>query len=185
MRTPRHSAAAAVALLCLSVSDGADAEVSASKRLLIRELIELSVVAVSLKKVEQLFLAQIRYALDTVVDQVLTQEPDLSSKQREALREELLDFEAFRSAFEERFSQRIVWEELLESVWVPLYDQHFEESELSVLVAFYRTPAGRKTLEVMPQLMREGLARTLPRLEPDVARLVGEILAERRRALFE
>jgi hypothetical protein len=64
MRTPRHSAAAAVALLCLSVSDGADAEVSASKRLLIRGLIELSGGAGVPEQVEELFLAQIRYALD-------------------------------------------------------------------------------------------------------------------------
>ncbi|BDU76111.1 DUF2059 domain-containing protein [Mesoterricola sediminis] len=37
-----------------------------------------------------------------------------------------------------------------------VYMRHFSEQELRGLAAFYRTPLGRKTLEQLPVVMREG-----------------------------
>jgi len=39
---------------------------------------------------------------------------------------------------------------------VPIYMRHFDEEELAELVAFYKSPIGRKMIERMPQVMQEG-----------------------------
>lgn len=41
---------------------------------------------------------------------------------------------------------------------VPIYDQHFTEAELKKLVGFYQTDLGRKTIAVMPMVMKESVA---------------------------
>jgi hypothetical protein len=38
---------------------------------------------------------------------------------------------------------------------VPLYARHFTQEEVKALTAFYRSPTGKKSLEVMPMLMGE------------------------------
>ena len=46
-----------------------------------------------------------------------------------------------------------------------LYARHFTAQEIREVVAFYRTPAGAKTLKVMPQVTEEFLATITPRLQ--------------------
>lgn len=40
----------------------------------------------------------------------------------------------------------------------PIYDRQFSETELQQLIAFYQTDLGKKTITVMPTIMRESLA---------------------------
>jgi hypothetical protein len=53
------------------------------------------------------------------------------------------------------FEERI--DELLERI-VPVYEKHFSAAEIDALLAFYRTPAGRKAIAVMPAVMSESVA---------------------------
>jgi hypothetical protein len=46
-----------------------------------------------------------------------------------------------------------------------VYARHFTLSEMQQLIAFYRTPAGQKLTEQMPQLAAETLAIITPRLQ--------------------
>ena len=47
-------------------------------------------------------------------------------------------------------------DELLKKM-VPLFAKRFTEAELDELLAFYRSPIGRKTTEAMPALMQESM----------------------------
>lgn len=40
----------------------------------------------------------------------------------------------------------------------PLYSKYYTEKEINDLVAFYKTPTGKKMVETMPQLMNESMA---------------------------
>ena len=40
---------------------------------------------------------------------------------------------------------------------VPIYEKHFTSDELSQMLAFYRTPAGRKAVETLPAIMSESV----------------------------
>jgi uncharacterized protein len=53
------------------------------------------------------------------------------------------------------FEERI--DGLLDTV-VPVYEKHFTPAEINDLLAFYRTPTGRKAISVMPAVMNESIA---------------------------
>jgi hypothetical protein len=181
MTAPRLLAATLALGLCAGAS--ARAEVDDAKRALILELIALSGPNAA-SQMTELMLGQLEGVYDTLLDQVLSSETDLSEKQKEALRSHLSDFESFSQEFRSRFAERIDVEQVIESVYVPLYDANFSRSELEEIVLFYRTPTGRKVVEVLPRVSQQGLQKTLHILQPRVMALVGEILAERRSELF-
>jgi len=50
--------------------------------------------------------------------------------------------------------------EILQTL-IPIYDKHFTEFELFELVRFYQTSAGKKVVEISPQLMEEAIDAAL------------------------
>lgn len=46
-------------------------------------------------------------------------------------------------------------QEALVAMIIPIYDRHFSDQEIKALIAFYESPIGKKTTEVMPQVMVE------------------------------
>jgi hypothetical protein len=56
-----------------------------------------------------------------------------------------------------------------------LHDKYFTESELRDLVSFYKSPTGKKVIEVMPDLIVESMTRTTQAIMPKVAELVRQI----------
>lgn len=46
----------------------------------------------------------------------------------------------------------------MEGEMVALYSRHFTAAELKQIAAYYRTPVGMKSLQVMPQVMAESMA---------------------------
>jgi hypothetical protein len=177
--------ALALAWLLLLAPGAAGAQIAESKRALILELVRLAGGPEdSSERLAQAFLGQIRALYPTMVEQVLDEERTLGEEERAKLATHFADFERFAQAFSARFAERVDLAALLESVYLPLYDERFSEAELRQIVDFYRTPAGRKTVAVMPELLQEGLDATILLVQPRVMELVGEILAEeRQRAL--
>ncbi len=45
----------------------------------------------------------------------------------------------------------------LEELTIAVYHRHFNQSEIKGMIAFYSTPLGQKTIQVMPVLMRESM----------------------------
>ena len=168
----------------LLLATAGHAEISASKRTLIEVLLVQSTGAGTANEVTEMALAELATVYGSLVDEVLSSEPDLSPSDRKLLRAELADFDTFAKAFREQFEKRVDVRAIIEAVYVPLYDRHFEEAELREIVAFYRSPPGRKMIQVMPGLIVEGRNRTLALLQPQVMALVGEVLAQRRSAIL-
>lgn len=72
------------------------------------------------------------------------------------------------AAFTKEFMR---WEDLRPE-YIRMYCDAYTEAELMELIAFYKTPVGRKTIEITPQLMRqatelrqEQLQQHLPELQ--------------------
>ncbi|MCK5082201.1 MAG: DUF2059 domain-containing protein, partial [Candidatus Omnitrophica bacterium] len=51
-------------------------------------------------------------------------------------------------------------DEIIERL-VPLYDKYYTEKELWDIVEFYESPAGKKILEVTPEIMKESIGLSL------------------------
>jgi hypothetical protein len=174
---------AGLALLAVLGAAGASAQEGPGKRELIAELIELTIDARTVDQMANLFLIQIRDSYPELVEQVMSTEPGLSPEDAARLREHLLDFDAFAAEFRAGFVERVDLAGVLAAAYTPLYDASFTEAELREIVAFYRSPAGRKTLAAMPALMQQGLESAIEEVEPRVTALVGEALARRRAEL--
>jgi uncharacterized protein len=61
--------------------------------------------------------------------------------------------------------QRVFSESEIESEMVKLYMDQFSEKELREISAFYKTPAGRKSIAAMPDLMKEAAEIGMKRAE--------------------
>jgi hypothetical protein len=59
--------------------------------------------------------------------------------------------------FWERFAKKVDPNDLIELV-VPIYDKHLSHEDITAALAFYRTPAGERTIAVMPQIMHDCMA---------------------------
>ncbi|MBB3223302.1 DUF2059 domain-containing protein [Pseudoduganella umbonata] len=58
---------------------------------------------------------------------------------------------------------------------VPLYSRYFTADEMKQLATFYRTPIGKKSLQVMPQLMGEGMQVGQRVIAPRINKLMQEL----------
>lgn len=182
MRIARITALCLVGLLAAL---HAGAEIAAGKRALIVELVELSVGPESSKPIVRQFLRELQPHYGALVQEVLQSEQDLEPEQRAALEQQLSDFDAFARAFVARFEQQVDLGGVLLEAYLPLYDRHFDEPELEAIVGFYRSPAGRKMIRVLPLLLQEGASSTMELIQPRLMRVVGQVLAERRQELVE
>jgi uncharacterized protein len=98
--------------------------------------------------------------------------PKLSEEQRKA---ELATVErrmpGITVALQKDLNDPKLVDELYNQV-VPLYTRHFTQDEVKALTAFYRSPAGKKSLEVMPVLMGESVQAAQKLVQERAKRIV-------------
>lgn len=162
----------------------ADAEVGRNKEpvkdkdALIRELIEVTqtkelsdtVLIGLLNEMEQNFDEMFINYLggEDAVDRF---DPNVQKKIRESR-------EYFMKRFEELFPARVRFGELVEEVSSKLYDRYFTTEEIKELLVFYKTPTGRKSLDVMPKLFHDCFTITNAVILREATALTEEIMAE-------
>jgi uncharacterized protein len=99
--------------------------------------------------------------------------PKLNDEQRKA---ELANLERripnIAGALQKDLNDPKLVDELYNQV-VPLYARHFTAEEVKALTAFYRSPAGKKSLQAMPMLMAES-AQAAQKLMQERAKRVVE-----------
>ena len=89
--------------------------------------------------------------------------------------------EAYRDVLMKGIEKALSWE-LLGPRMIDIYAEAYTEEELRELIAFYKTPLGRKTLEKMPILTQQGAQAGRDLIEENQAELQ-EMLAARQREL--
>ncbi len=166
-----------------------NAELTESKQQTIRELLAIvGVVGVGEQMRDQqsvVELMRIRPSYPQMMEFAVSEQTDLSEKDRQLLLARLGDFDAFAERFRALFAERLNFSEIIEAVYLPLYDKYFSGEELREMLAFYRTPLGRKSIEVMPSLMQEAGGGVEVAVRPLAVGLIQEIVAEQRAALAD
>ena len=104
---------------------GEDGDAEERKRVLARKVMEVTGVSVAGDQVAHGLLGQIRPAFSTVPEEVWTE-----------------------------LAGTIDVDEII-AFSIPIYARHFDEAELSELVAFYESPLGRKMMQRMPAVAQE------------------------------
>lgn len=68
--------------------------------------------------------------------------------------------------------------EVTRELYMDVYAKYLTESELADLVAFYRTPTGQKSIEVMPRLMAETMQRSGAVIGPKIQEVFDQVEKE-------
>ena len=78
------------------------------------------------------------------------------------------------TAVREMLAQKGLMKEL-----VPVYEKHFSHEEIREMIAFYETPLGKKSIEVMPEVMADSMQigqRWAARVMPEVReKVIGQM----------
>jgi len=74
--------------------------------------------------------------------------------------------------------EKINFNKLIDDISVPLYDKYFTETELGDLVAFHKSPTGKKVIEVMPNLVAESMTRTSDIIMPQIGAMMTQLQEE-------
>lgn len=83
--------------------------------------------------------------------------------------------------------RQLDWEHL-EPLYLRLYTQTFTEEEVAGMLAFYETPAGRATIEKMPQVMKlatQESMRSMLELAPRMRDIQKDFIAEMQAASIQ
>jgi len=163
----------------LAVTANAQQPASEHKRALIQELITLTISKVDLDSMVDVILRQYEEEIPKQVAARLQANKELKPAEREQMRQELTAKSLrFSKRFRELLPQRINMKQEIESIVLIIYDKYFTEEELSQIVAFHKSPAGRKMTELMPQLVPEMMKRIRDAVTPKVEALGKELMAE-------
>lgn len=155
-----------------------------TKRALIDQLLTLTQQEKLFQQSLSLAFSQLQKDLPALLDQVgpiaaqngaQSSTPNQVSPERQAV-QSMLD--RIMPKFMREVQQSISFQELVDQVYYPMYDRHFSEGELKDILAFYKSPTGKRTIQVMPQLVQDSLQMTnrimLPKLMGIMQRLMAE-----------
>jgi hypothetical protein len=189
MNHQRACLASVMSCICiLALAADSGAEISESKKKLIQELLGISGSASMPEQMaeQQAYfeLMRIRPSYQPMMEYAVTEQQDLSEEQQQKLLEKLGDFEAFATSFRTRFTERLNFSKVVAEVYYPLYDEAFSEDDLSKMVEFYRTPVGRKTIELMPAIMQQATQGIDQIVRPAAIEVIQAIVAEEREKLY-
>lgn len=151
------------------------------KRALIKELLEVTEVTKLTENVINTMLLQMERNYPQLLSGALKNEKDIEQKKERIIESQ----RRFSKRFRELYPQRVNLEQVMEQLYYPLYGKYFTEDELRDLVIFYKSPTGKKSIMVMPQLMQESMQKSSELLNPKIIQLVNEIMEEEKKRLEE
>jgi len=103
----------------------------------------------------------------------------LSSVEKEELRKQMLQSStAMSKRLRELFAQQIDFTQIVEEMSYELYSKYFTEAEMRDLVAFYKSPTGKKSIVVTPKMFAESMSITAERIKPKVLAIVAQLTNE-------
>ncbi len=156
MSTKNFRIAMISCLLVFGCVTGADAQqtISPEKKALIKEYFEITglrktqdaMVDIITAQAENQQAKQSSQTTDTNNNPTPKQLADKHQKTEEALRTNKVISEAYR---------RANVPELVEGIYYPVYDKYFTADDLKDLIAFYKSPTGKKLAKITPQLYVE------------------------------
>jgi len=166
-----------------------EAEATETKQEMIRELLTIVGIAGMAEQMKDqqsvVELMRMQPSYHEMMEWATSEQTDLPEADRQLLLARFEDFDAFAERFRALFIERLNFSTIIETVYPPLYDKTFSEEELRQMVSFYRTPVGRKSIEVMPSLMQEAAGAIEEAVRPLAIALVQEIVAEERAKLAD
>ncbi|MFN6067013.1 MAG: DUF2059 domain-containing protein, partial [Pseudanabaena sp.] len=126
----------------------------------------------------QVMESMVRSELPKMVSTILKAVPALNSDRPEVQKQFSDIVSRMAVKYRDRVIKQIDINQLIEQVSYPIYDKYFTESELRDIIGFYKSPTGKKAINVLPQIMVDSMSRTNDILLPKMSRIMTEIISE-------
>jgi hypothetical protein len=102
----------------------------------------------------------------------------LSDREREELRNKIVQSSIDTSKrFRDLISQRLDFAKL-DEITGSIYGKYFNEAELADLIQFYKSSTGQHTMQILPQMLAESMARSQELLMPIIKDIIRDASTE-------
>lgn len=169
----------------LVITVNAQEEISSEKKALIKELLEITETKKTYENIIDMVLLQCQNDYPRRITQMLHDAKVPEDKQGEIQKQLLESGLRFSKRFRELYPERLNFQRIMEPIYCSLYNKYFTEDELRDLIIFYKSATGKKSINIMPQLMQESMQKSNESLNPKIIELVNEILQEEKKRLLE
>ena len=159
--------------------------ITPEKRALLKELFDLTKLDKMMGNMIDALLLQTQKDLPVLVEQITGDAATDTKNQEESNKRIIESSRRVSERIRELLPQRINYAEVAEQLFYPLYDKFFTADELKQIVAFYRSPAGQKTIDVVPQLLQESMQRSSEILLPKLTPIINQALEEEKQRLLK
>lgn len=144
---------------------------SAADQAVIRTLLDSMNTRASLSASLQQLSQQLPQMMRAKAEAGVRSNPKLTPEQRKAEMAKVdKELPQLSAALQKEFNDPKLLDEIYAEI-VPLYARHFSVDEMKAMTEFYRTPVGKKALQVMPQLMMESMQLSQKLMQPRVQRV--------------
>lgn len=162
-----------------NVESSAPKPISQEKQSLIRQLLEMTGGRQQYEQTQQILMMHMQQQMQPMIEQTVNSNTSLSPAEREVLTTRLTNnIDSIITQFSEALSTEVTYDELLERVYYPVYDQYFTEADLRDLIAFYETPIGEKLLTVTPELLQTSLQLSSQVYMPVVTEVLDRVIRQ-------
>lgn len=159
----------------------AQAKLVPEKRDAIRRLMNVTRLPQVADKMYDMLLAQGQKSFELNLSRSIQEDSRYNDQQKNDLMQQVVASSGrMFSRYRELLPKEINLPDVLESISTQVYDKYFTAKELNDISDFYQTEAGKKALDVLPQVMQESAQMTGEVVTPKVKSIVSQIVMEER-----
>jgi len=153
-------------------------QMTPEKRALIKELLELTGGTKNINQMMDIMIEQQKKDFPNILAQLNMLNKNLTPEERVAAEQKVrASTQRVLTRLKEVF-QKLNYAQMVEDLSARIFDKYFTESELKEWVAFYKSPLGKKTIELMPTIYAESMAKisdsVLPSLQTEMSKVITE-----------
>lgn len=174
----------ALLLTGLAATATAQSAISAEKRALIKEMLAATDMQKAGDAMMKTMLDQFEKDSPQRIAESVNALSDLTPPEREKMiREITADNARILKRSRELMMEKIDWSQLMDQLMYPIMDKYYTEDDLKTLIAFYKSPTGKKVLETMPQMMTDIMVRSMEIMKPKIDEISKQLLDEEKKRL--
>jgi uncharacterized protein len=160
--------------------------VAPEKQAAIRQLVALVNADNKVEDIMAVVTLQMEVSQRATFKALLDERTDLTAAERKAIEDSFAsDREVSLKRFQEKFTQKLNFSALIDEISAAVYDKHFTLEEIRDLIAFYKTPTGKKALRLMAPIMNDTMQAFNEKLAPKLPVIIKEIEEDIRREAEE
>ena len=175
---------AVVMSVFLNQPNTVSADPSSEKFAVFEELIRIIGAEAQYRQVINLIMGQFKNGFVRAVNKRIENAGDMTAEKKAKLRQLINQYmQSSMRNLEERFYREIPFSDIVKNVYYPVYDKHFDTFELKDLLAYYKTPIGKKFISLVPVLMRESMSKMNMLYDAKIQKMSQEVVVEEMKKL--